>query len=143
MTENYWYYDPTSDCNTCISQYDYDRLSEENKQKYKRMDIPTINLGDCKSIEEFTLQQVIDNQERVIKEQKEDIERLQAQLDREIKINRKMKSALEKYADEKNWDSYGNDWRFGVYKDFENDDYPEYTDEKLAQQVLKEIDNKE
>lgn len=67
---------------------------------------------------------------------------LEKQLDREIKINRKMKSVLEKYADEKNWDSYGNDWKFGVYKD-ENDDYPEYTDKKLAQEVLKEIDNKE
>lgn len=98
MVENYFYYDPTSDCNTCISQYDYDRLSEKDKRKYKRMDIPITNLGDCKSIEEFTLQQVIDNQERVIKEQKEDIERLQAQLDREIHINRKMKKALEIYA---------------------------------------------
>lgn len=73
-------------------------------------------------IEEFTLQQVIDNQERVIKEQKEDIERLQAQLDREIHINRKMKRALEKYAD--------------PFNDMQPIN-------ELAKQVLKEIDNKE
>ncbi len=73
-------------------------------------------------IEKFTLQQVIDNQERIIKEQKEDIERLQEQLDREIHINRKMKRALEKYAD--------------PFNDMQPIN-------ELAQQVLKEIDNKE
>ena len=73
-------------------------------------------------IEEFTLQQVIDNQERVIKEQKEDIKGLQTQLNKEIHYNRIMKRALEKYADPF------------------NDMLPI---NELAQQVLKEIDNKE
>lgn len=88
-------------------------------------------------IEEFTLQQVIDNQERVIKEQKEDIERLQAQLDREIKINRKMKSALEKYANSGYW---------FVSTEFDGDCvflHPDSNGYEIAQQVLKEIDNKE
>lgn len=52
-------------------------------------------------------------------EQEKQIERLQAQLDREIKINRKMKSALEQIASE-------------------NDCYL-----TIADKVLKEIDNKE
>ena len=48
--------------------------------------------------------------------------RLKEQLDREIKINRKMKRALEKYAD--------------PFNDMQPIN-------ELAQQVLKEIDNKE
>lgn len=42
----------------------------------------------CKEIEkiiEFQFKQVIDNQERVIDEQKEDIKRLQSELDKQIK----------------------------------------------------------
>ena len=83
-------------------------------------------------IEEFTLQQVIDNQERVIKEQKEDIERLQAQLDREIKINRKMKSCLSAFARRDNWKAIEGcpDWMFLL-------------DPLMAEETLKEIDNKE
>lgn len=52
-------------------------------------------------IEEFTLQQVIDNQERVIKEQKEDIERLQAQLD-------DYEKALKEYADGDFYEAFVN-----------------------------------
>ena len=73
-------------------------------------------------------------------EQEKQIERLQEQLDREIKINRKMKSALEKYADLKNWrcdtiTGFQSVWQGGV------DD--EQTGNITAKQVLKEIDNKE
>lgn len=83
-------------------------------------------------IEEFTLQQVIDNQERIIKEQKEDIERLQAQLDREIHINRKMKSCLSAFARRDNWKAIEGcaDWLFLL-------------DPLMAEETLKEIDNKE
>lgn len=88
-------------------------------------------------IEELTLQQVIDNQERVIKEQKEDIERLQAQLDREIKINRKMKRTLEKYAFE------NTKMKVFVNDRFKEMEVPYANDTSLALQVLKEIDNKE
>lgn len=65
---------------------------------------------------------------------------LEKQLDREIKINRKMKSALEKYSDLKNWrcdtiTGFQSVWQGGV------DD--EQTGNITAQQVLKEINNKE
>lgn len=91
---------------------------------------------EVEKIIEFPLKQVIDNQERVIKEQKEDIERLQEQLDREIHINRKMKRALEKYADNMNWcvDRYSNKYKKWARCE---DGF------KLAKQVLKEIENKE
>ena len=49
-------------------------------------------------LEELALTQIIDNQERVIKEQKEDIERLQSELDKQIKDNRKLVKALKVYA---------------------------------------------
>ena len=55
-------------------------------------------------------------------EQEKQIERLQAQLDKEIHINRKMKRALEKYAD--------------PFNDMQPIN-------ELAKQVLKEINNKE
>lgn len=89
-------------------------------------------------IEEFTLQQVIDNQERVIKEQKEDIKGLQEQLNKEIHYNRIMKRALEVYATGK----------FDPNR-FEAGDYAYATDIRsldngdLAREVLKEIENKE
>lgn len=35
--EKYWYYIPSSDCNTVISQDEYDKLSEKDKQKYMRI----------------------------------------------------------------------------------------------------------
>ena len=89
--------------------------------------------------EDFTLQQVIDNQERVIKEQKEDIERLQAQLDREIHINRKMKEALKKYAECEPLE---------IKREYFNNEPTQINKTMadigaLAKQVLKEIDNKE
>lgn len=123
MTENYFYYDPTSDCNTCISQYDYDRLSEKDKQKYQILD------GSPNG-------RVYIDKENLIAEN----QRLKEQLDREIKINRKMKNALEKYADLKNWrcdtiTGFQSVWQGGV------DD--EQTGNITAQQVLKEIENKE
>lgn len=89
---------------------------------------------EVEKIIEFPLKQVIDNQERVIKEQKEEIERLQAQLDREIKINRRMKYILELYANSGYWFTY--DDRENVFM-YGGDGYD------LAQQILKEIDNKE
>ena len=70
--------------------------------------------------------------------------RLQAQLDREIKINRKMKSALEKYAtmeleDGVCYDSFtGETFRDGIY-DLETGEPPQ----RLAQQILKQVDNEE
>ena len=66
--------------------------------------------------------------------------RLKEQLDKEIHINRKMKRALEKYADLKNWrcdtiTGFQSVWQ-GVIDD-------EQTGNITAQQILKEIDNKE
>lgn len=115
---------------------------------------------EVEKIIEFPLKQVIDNQERVIKEQKEEIERLQAQLDREIHINRKMKSALEQYAFEttkmevpkfvgnslqpqNEADLYSPMIDKPVYDGVEEVEVPYANDTSLAQQVLKEIDNKE
>ena len=69
---------------------------------------------------------------------------LEKQLDREIKINRKMKSALEKYASmeielDDSYDSFtGTHWSDG-YIDKKTGDV--FT--KLANDVLEEIDNKE
>ena len=65
---------------------------------------------------------------------------LEKQLDREIHINRKMKMALKKYADLKNWrcdtiTGFQSVWQGGV------DD--EQTGNITALQILKEIDNKE
>ena len=111
MTENYMYYDPTSDCNTCITQDKYNSLSKEDKQKYKRMDGSITNPEDCESIMAYSFKQT----QEIYKEN----QRLKAQLDREIKINRKMKRALEQIASE-------------------NDCYL-----TIADKVLKEIDNKE
>ncbi|MDY3907242.1 MAG: hypothetical protein SOZ42_01135 [Candidatus Enterosoma sp.] len=66
---------------------------------------------------------------------------LEKQLDREIKINRKMKSALEKYAYEGNWDCLFDNKVYGKAPNTNwNADGNGYD---LAQQVLKEIDNKE
>ena len=99
---------------------------------------------EVEKIIEFPLKQVIDNQERVIKDQKYDIERLQKQLDREIKINRKMKRVLEKYASmeielDDSYDSFtGTHWSDG-YIDKKSGDV--FT--KLANNVLEEIENKE
>lgn len=73
------------------------------------------NPEDCESIYVETLKR--GNKDLVAENQ-----RLKEQLDREIKINRKMKSALE------------------VYADPFNDMQPI---NELAQQVLKEINNKE
>lgn len=61
---------------------------------------------------------------------------LEKQLDREIKINRMMKSALEKYADNINWgvDRFSNKYKKWLRSE---DGF------KLAKKVIKEIDNKE
>lgn len=65
--------------------------------------------------------------------------RLKAQLDREIKINRKMKRALEKYANEKNW-SYNFVQHLAIWGEGREDrkDGP-----YIARMVLNEINNKE
>lgn len=63
---------------------------------------------------------------------------LEKQLDREIKINRKMKEALKKYANNDYWFvscEFDGDCVF-LYK-------PDSNGYELAQKVLKEIDNKE
>lgn len=68
-------------------------------------------------------------------------QRLKEQFDREIKINRKMKSTLEKYAYEGSWDCLFDDEVYGKYPNTNwNADGNGYD---LAQEVLKEIDNKE
>lgn len=73
---------------------------------------------------------------QTIEDLKAENQRLKEQLDREIKINRKMKRALEKYADNMNWcvDRYSNKYKKWARCE---DGF------KLAKQVLKEIDNKE
>ena len=60
-------------------------------------------------------------------------QRLKEQLDREVEINRKMKNALEKYANNTNWsvDRYSNKYKKWLRSE---------NDFKLAQQVLKELD---
>lgn len=63
--------------------------------------------------------------------------RLQEQLNKEIHYNRKMKSALEKYANEYCWYRYGDDGLKIVYI------YASHNGYDTAQQVLKEIANKE
>ena len=87
------------------------------------------NPEDCESIQVETLK-------RGNKELVEQNIRLQAELDREIKINREMKKALEKYANNTNG---GVDLHSNKYKKWlkSEDGY------KLAKQVLKEIENKE
>lgn len=70
-------------------------------------------------------------------------QRLKEQLDREIKINRKMKSVLKEYADKDNWEYYNLDSSdeclIGEYQNCE----PNEVGFEPALQVLKEIDNKE
>ena len=63
---------------------------------------------------------------------KEENQRLKAQLDREIKINRKMKSCLSAFARRDNWKAIEGcaDWLFLL-------------DPLMAEETLKEIDNKE
>lgn len=91
------------------------------------------NPQDCEAIMAYSFEDT----KKIYKENK----RLKAQLDREIKINRKMKSALEKYADLKNWSLYFTLKNIMKKKFFfEFDNYKSY---ELAKQVLKEIDNKE
>lgn len=60
-------------------------------------------------------------------------QRLKEQLDREVEINRKMKNALEKYANNTNWgvDRYSNKYKKWLRSE---------NGFKLAQQVLKELD---
>lgn len=78
---------------------------------------------------------------RLIDRLTEDIERLKKQLDREIHINREMKSALETYSYEENWDCLYDDPVYGKDPDTNwNKDGNGYD---LAKEVLKEIDNKE
>lgn len=87
-------------------------------------------------------------------------QRLKAQLDREIKINRKMKNALEKYAFENTKIEVPKIVGYSlqlqnevdlsspmvnkpVYDGVEEVEVPYAIDTSLALQVLKEIDNKE
>lgn len=76
---------------------------------------------DPKKLMEEYYHDIAINSDEYKKLEKEN-QRLKAQLDREIHINRKMKSALEKYAD--------------PFNDMQPIN-------ELAQQVLKEIENKE
>ena len=66
-------------------------------------------------------------------------ERLKEQINKEIHINRKMKSALEKYANKKNW-SYNFVQHLAIWGEGREDrkDGP-----YIARTVLNEIDNKE
>lgn len=102
--------------------------------------------------------ELLNDKEAEIEDLKEQNTRLQAQLNKEIQINRKMKSALEKYADEDNWSNScvkhlaDSEYNEIEYEDSEYQieftgrygyDYDEEDGYSLAQQVLKEIDNKE
>ena len=91
-----------------------------------------------KNISQNGLINLIKENNRILKEENQ---RLKEQLNREIYINRKMKLTLGKYADLKNWNFYFTLKNIMKKKFFfEYDDYKAY---ELAQQVLKEIDNKE
>lgn len=77
---------------------------------------------------------------RLIDRLTEENQRLKAQLNKEIHYNHIMKSALEKYADLKNWrcdtiTGFQSVWQGGI------DD--EQTGNITAQQVLKEIEKEE
>lgn len=110
------------------------------------------NPEDCEVIMAYSFEQT----KEIYKENK----RLKAQLDREIKINRKMKRALEKYAFENTKMEIphfiGNSLQpqnevdlcsplvnKPVYDGVEEIEVPYAFDKSLALQVLKEIDNKE
>lgn len=67
---------------------------------------------------------------------------LEKQLGREIKINRKMKEVLKNYADKTNWRSLGEIPKYNEVWIF-TDCKPNEVGFESAQQVLKEIDNKE
>jgi len=75
------------------------------------------------------------------KELEEENQRLKEQLDREIKINRKMKKALKTYSYEENWDCLYDNHVYG--KDPDTNWNKEGNGYDLAQEVLKEIENKE
>ena len=83
------------------------------------------NPQDCESI-------YIDALKRGNKDLVEENQRLKEQLDREIHINRKMKSCLSAFARRDNWKAIEGcaDWLFLL-------------DPLMAEETLKEIDNKE
>ena len=117
-----------------------EKVIERVKQiKARLLNYPMDAIADIHFILETSFN-LMEEMEKEVEENK----RLQARLDREIKINRKMKRALEKYAtmeleDGVCYDSFtGETFRDGIY-DLETGEPPQ----RLAQQVLKEIDNKE
>lgn len=82
----------------------------------------------------------IDNLETQIYELQQQNERLQAELDKQIKDNRKLVKALKEYADESNWDDCLS-WN-GWEEDSEVIDKAQFGMRgfETAQQVLKEIE---
>ena len=75
---------------------------------------------------------------KTIEDLKAENQRLKAQLDREIKINRKMKNALKEYASPLNWHEKM------VWQRPEDTDYEGGFDgERLAQQTLNEVGEEE
>lgn len=114
------------------------------KNKIKLGSIADDDLGGiyaqmkCNRDESGCLLEDFPDLEKPIENLEAENQRLKEQLDREIKINRKMKSALEVYATGK----------FDPNR-FEEGDYAYATDIRsldngdLAKEVLKEIDNKE
>lgn len=113
------------------------------KNKIKLGSIADDDLGGiyaqmkCNRDESSCLLEDFPDLEKPIENLEVENQRLKEQLDREIKINRKMKSALEKYANEYCWYRYGDDGLKSVYI------YASHNGYDTAKQVLKEIDNKE
>lgn len=91
---------------------------------------------DQKKLMEEYYHDVVLNSEEYKKLEAEN-QRLKKQLDREIHINRKMKKVLKEYANKYCWYRYGDDGLKIVFR------YASHNGYDSAQQVLKEIDNKE
>lgn len=91
-------------------------------------------------IEEIMFKQIIDNQERVIEEQKEDIKRLQSELNKQIKDNRKLVKALKEIRNwlhnefSSGWKKIGKEYFFLMEPDWAQTNYNDIVD------VLKEIE---
>ncbi len=107
------------------------------KNKIKLGSIADDDLGGiyaqmkCNRDESGCLLEEFPDLEKPIENLEAENQRLKEQLDREIKINRKMKSALEKYAN----------FQASSFVSVNEESLLEMI--KFAQQVLKEIDNKE
>ena len=75
----------------------------------------------------------VDNLETQIYELQQQNERLQAELDKQIKDNRKLIKTLKEYADRRNWSDYFGDCD-GMFWDCGNKGF------ETAQYVLKEVE---